>query len=288
MATLTISFDSLGGAQSAQLFTPDGPTAVVAVLPALGIRSGYYAAFAEALVDEGLACVVADLPGNGDSPVRAGRGDGQEQWSYKELVEVYAEGVARATRGRFRGVPFFWLGHSVGGQVALMHAGGAAAQVAGVALVAAGTPFVGAWRGAERVKVGLAAGLFRSVSAALGYLPGRRLGFGNRESAAWVRDWYRALRTGSFQFDEFDGDARMRGFAGPVFGFNVSDDRLAPEEATSILIDKTRASEVTRHRWEVQEPVGHNRWPRADPTGVAAHIAAWVGQQACVTESQVV
>ncbi|MEM9865692.1 MAG: alpha/beta fold hydrolase [Myxococcota bacterium] len=266
----TDRFRTLGGDQAYRWCAPKDARACFAVLPAVGIRGAYYDAFLQALAARGFAGAAADWPGSGESPVRADR---RTRWSYDALVNAHAAGLRNAVEARFAGVPFYWVGHSLGGHVALMHAGRYGAD--GVCLLASGGPDRRAWRGASTLGLAGRVHLMVAITGALGYWPGRAFGFGERESAQWVFDWYRAYRTGSFRTPRFDGDAALRAWTGPTLVVTVADDPLAPKASTQFLVGRTR-SEVQWQRWSPDHPVGHNRWPRLGPDVMAERIEAWV------------
>lgn len=265
------SFATFGGHQLALCVAPEVPRAVVGVLPAVGIRAAYYADFFAALNARGIAGVAADWVGAGASPVRASR---RVTWSYKEMVHAHAAGLYRASRERFGDVPFFWLGHSLGGHVAMLHAG-LESRVRGVALFASGSPHYKAWKGQERVLMAGGSLMVRAISAALGYFPGKELRFGERESAGWARDWYRLHRTGSFSHPGFDGDSLLRRMKAPVLAATVFDDRLAPAESATSLLARTPTKDVTRLTWNPGHAVGHNRWPRRLTERAAEDFDVW-------------
>ncbi|MFK7999938.1 MAG: alpha/beta fold hydrolase [Polyangiales bacterium] len=268
------AFDTFGGAQNALCLAPDAPRAVVGVLPAVGIRAAYYTEFFAALNARGIAGVAADWIGAGASPVRASR---RVAWSYNEMVHQHAAGLHDASQKRFGDVPFFWLGHSLGGHVAMLHAG-LESGVRGVALFASGSPHYKAWTGRERVAMAGGSLMVRVISAALGHFPGKELRFGERESAAWARDWYHVHRTGSFSHPGFDGDALLRQMRAPVLVATVFDDRLAPGESAAALVARTPTSNVTRRSWNPGHAVGHNRWPRRLRERAAEDFDLWVSR----------
>jgi len=80
-----ITFATLGGTQRAAVDTPaDAPRGVVVVAPALGVRESDYRKLCGALNGQGFATAAVDLPGHGDSPVRANR---RRDWGYASVIE---------------------------------------------------------------------------------------------------------------------------------------------------------------------------------------------------------
>jgi predicted alpha/beta hydrolase len=270
-----LEVDTIGGRQPLDVFPAasgsEGGRATVAVLPALGIAGSYYAGFARALAARGLNVVVSDLPGHGASPARPRRGVG---WSYRELVQEHLPAVHAAARARWPDAPFYWVGHSLGGQLALLHAG-AGSEVDGVALVASGTAFYRAWplpRAAWLLFATQACGL---LARGLGTFPGHRLGFGGHEAGRLIADWARLGRTGRYAFRDLDGEALLARWRGPTLAVPLGGDVFAPRPAMAHPLSKTRAT-VTWAPWDDPAgPLDHNRWPRT-PEPAAERVATWI------------
>ncbi|MEH0986003.1 alpha/beta hydrolase family protein [Micromonospora sp. CPCC 205556] len=243
---------------------PDGPPGapVVVLWPAMGVRARYYRPFAAALRAAGLAVVVADLRGTGASTPPPGRAS---RYGYAELAgDVGA--VLEALKPRLDGRTRLLLGHSLGGQAALLHlALHGSAAVDGLALLAVGVPYWRGYPGARRYGVlpytqGIAA-----VTRVLGVWPG--WGFGGRQARGVIRDWAHTARTGRFPvLDGVDADAAVRRVATPVLAVSVDDDQYTPHGTLDLLCAKLTAAPVTRHRYTVAEagvPLDHFTWVRA-------------------------
>lgn len=92
---------------------PESPRAVIALVHGLGEHLGRYDAFADTAKALGVAVVGADLRGHGRSPGVPG---------YVERFDEYvddAQAVITAARTSAPGVPWFLMGHSMGGAVAI-------------------------------------------------------------------------------------------------------------------------------------------------------------------------
>ncbi|MDG4788887.1 alpha/beta fold hydrolase [Micromonospora sp. WMMD1102] len=253
---------------------PEAP--VVLVWPAMGVRASYYAPLAAALRAAGLAVVVADLRGTGAStpaPSRASR------YGYAELAgDVGA--VLASLKPRLDGRTTILLGHSLGGQAALLHlALGPAAPVDGLALVAVGLPY---WRAyPERRRLGILAGtqLIHCGAVALGSWPG--WGFGGRQARGVIRDWAYTARTGRFpRLDGVDAEAAVRRVRTPVLAVSVDHDQYTPHGTVDFLCGKLAAAPVRRTRYTEAESgarLDHFTWVRASAP-VAAQVAAFAAE----------
>jgi len=269
--------ETLGGAQVLDLYEPPearGATPLCLVLPALGISASYYRGFGQALAARGLRAIVADFPGHGQSPLRAAR---DQDWSYADLIQVHAPAVIEAARRRFPEAARVWVGHSLGGQVALMHAGREAGAVEAVIVIASGSAHASGWSGARKRYLQVAPPLCSLLSRPLGYFPGHRVGFGGREARTLIQQWARAARSGRYQWGVFYGEAALRGWAGPTLAIPLAGDDFAPRAAMAHTLDKTAAN-VEWRPWTEPAPPDHNRWPRM-PDPPADAIRGWLTGQ---------
>ncbi|MFC7303280.1 alpha/beta fold hydrolase [Streptomyces monticola] len=254
---------------------PSAPVTVI--LPAMGTPARFYAPFAHALHGEGLSVVTVDLRGQGESAPRTGRG---VRFGYREIVEVDLPAVLAAVRGQFPGVPLVLLGHSLGGQLGLLHAATTGERVDALALIASGSVW---YRGfgpllGPRNLVG--SQLIAGVCALRGHWPGRRLGFGGDQPGGVMRDWARQARTGRYTLDgsSVDYESALRALALPLLMVGVDNDALAPAGAREHLLSKVPNAAIDR--WQYGEDaaggkrVDHFRWVRHH-AGLGRHVAQW-------------
>ncbi|WCN83451.1 alpha/beta hydrolase family protein [Micromonospora sp. LH3U1] len=243
---------------------PDGPAdaPVVVIWPAMGVRARYYRPFAAALRAAGLAVIVADLRGTGTSTPAPSRAD---RHGYPDLADDVGA-VLAALKPRLDGRTRLLLGHSLGGQAALLHLalhGGD--EVDGLALVAVGIPYWRSYPGRRGLGVlpytqGIAA-----TAALLGVWPG--WGFGGRQARGVIRDWAYTARTGRFpRLNGTDTEAAVRAVRHPVLAISVDDDQYTPHETMDHLCAKLTAAPVTRERYTVAQAgaaLDHFTWVRA-------------------------
>ncbi|MEV2238253.1 alpha/beta fold hydrolase [Micromonospora sp. NPDC049891] len=253
---------------------PDGVTdaPVVLIAPAMGVRARYYRPFAAALRAAGLAVVVADLRGTGEStppPSRTCR------YGYAELAADVGA-VRSALKPRLDGRRTLLLGHSLGGQAAVLHlALHGEHEVDGLALIAVGIPYWRDFAGPRRYGVlpytqGIAA-----TARLLGVWPG--WGFGGRQARGVIRDWAHTARTGRFpEVDGVDAEAAVRRIRTPVLAISVDGDQYTPHPTLDRLCAKLTAAPVERERYAAPgTALDHFTWVRAaDP--LAARVADFV------------
>ncbi|TDB71455.1 alpha/beta fold hydrolase [Micromonospora sp. KC723] len=239
---------------------PDAPVAVI--WPAMGVRARYYRPFAAALRQAGLAVAVADLRGTGASTPRPSRAC---RYGYPELVTDVGA-VLDALKPRLDGRRRLLVGHSLGGQAALLHlAVRGADAVDGLALLAVGVPWWRSYPGVRGYGVLAYTQGIAAVSAALGVWPG--WGFGGRQARGVIRDWAHTARTGRFPvLDGMDAEGAVRRLTTPVLAVSMDDDRYTPHATVDHLCAKLTAAPVTRARYTVAEagaPLDHFVWVRA-------------------------
>ncbi|GAA4442915.1 alpha/beta hydrolase family protein [Phytohabitans houttuyneae] len=247
---------------------PDAP--VVVVWPAMGVRARYYRPLAASLRQAGLAVVVADLRGTGASTPTPSR---SSRYGYADLAADVGA-VQEALKPRLDGRRRLLLGHSLGGQAALLHlALHDESPVDGVVLVAVGLPY---WRMYPRRRHGVLA-MTQSIgatSALLRVWPG--WGFGGRQARGVMRDWAYTARTGRFpQLDGVDVEAALRGVRTPVLAISVDHDQYTPHETLDHLCAKLASAPLTRERHSI-DGADHFTWVRS-ADGIAARVAEWSG-----------
>ncbi|MFE5399283.1 alpha/beta fold hydrolase [Streptomyces sp. NPDC056568] len=255
---------------------PDAP--VELVIPAMGARARFYAPFSRGLHQGGLHVAVTDLRGQGESTPMARRG---VAYGYREMVHDDLPAVVRAVSAAFPRSPVVLIGHSLGGQLALLSTATGLAGVHAVVLTAAGSVW---WRGfgsAHGLRNLIFSQLFAALATVLGYWPGERFGFGGTQPTAVMRDWARQGRTGRYtlQGSDTDYEAALARLTLPVLAVGVENDSLALSGATDHLLRKIPAAPVSR--WHYSEALAgshrldHFRWVRHSD-GMSAYIADWI------------
>jgi len=247
-------------------------------LPALGVPARHYLPLAEALAQQGIAVAIHEWRGIGSSNLRAGR---QQDWAYRELlVDDVPAGLA-AVRSELSHARCWIGGHSLGGQLSTIYAGLHPEQLAGLVLVATGSPY---WR---RFRYGrlivMAYALAPLLANLCGYLPGRRIGFGGNEARGVIRDWARTGRSGRYAADQMgDLEAGMAALERPLLALRLQDDWLGPAASLDWLLGKLPLARravgvMTPH--ELHGPADHFGWMKM-PLPVATRIAQWLAMQA--------
>lgn len=255
-----------------QQVLPPHPRARLLWLPALGVSARHYLPLAHALAARGIAVYLHEWRGNGSSSLRASR---TVDWGYREILEYdlpASHGALQAADAAHPTVPCIIGGHSLGGQLACLHAARSTA-FASLWLVASGTPW---WRGFPGVRGRLLPLAYRFLpwlAQRRGMLPGRRLGFGGNEARGLIRDWARVGLSNRYAAHGLDDDLEhaLRRLDGRAHAVLLRDDWLAPERSMEGLLAKLprmhHCTEVLSAH-ELGVAADHFAWMRA-PEAVA-------------------
>lgn len=257
--------------------TPDHtPTTHVAILACgLGIPTGYYTPFFNALANQGWAVIAADPPGQGDSKPAIST---HHNYGYHYLATSLLPQLANTAHSLFQPHKTIYIGHSVGGHWLLSHLAHHRPDLtdhtfAGIALIASGSAH---WR-SYKTTTGLhnltRAHAANFISNKLGLFPGDSLGLGARQPAQLMQDWALMTQTGRLADVTGQEASSLRRFAGPVLALDFAEDRVSPASSVDALLDLVPQATVTRTH--MADPVGHTRWAR-EPDSVVRALTQWV------------
>jgi len=258
---------------------PNKPRAALLFVCAMGVEASYYAPFARSMAAQGILVAMCDLRGHGTSSVRPRRG---VDFGYREIVESDIPAAVEVVRQRAEGLPLYLGGHSLGGQLAILHVAAARPAIEGMALVACAIPYVRNWSGRSRAFIRFAAFTFPIAGALLGYVPGDRLGFGGTEARTLMRDWAHNAMTARYEpiGSTIDYEAALAGLDMDFVTANVAGDEMAPPAAVEFMFDKIPRARGVRleARLSERKPGAHMRWAR-DPEGVVGCLNAWFDER---------
>ena len=273
MQSIELEVQSADGHQAALIARiPDAPRASLLWLPALGIAARHYIPLAEALATRGIAVYLHEWRGNGSSSVRAGAGI---DWGYRELLDDIDASSATSTIHSV-GLPRVAGGHSLGGQLACMHAAMSPGSIRAVWLVASGAPYWRAFPWPMRCWFPLAVRFLQWLAQRRGFLPGRRIGFGGNEAAGVMTDWARTALSGRYAAFGIDVDieAALSAFHGEVRALTLAKDWMAPPGSLRFLLSKlAKACIAEAHFSDAQAgaPADHFAWMK-QPDAVAGWL----------------
>jgi predicted alpha/beta hydrolase len=256
----------------------DAAAPAVMILPAMGVPARFYARLASALASAGCHAVLHDLRGQGKSDRRAGR---HVDWSYETLVLEDLPAVIAHVQRALPGAPIVFLGHSLGGHLALMYLGWTPdSPVLGVALVASGNPHGATFAPKQRLRLLLAGALASPLARLVGHFPGNRLGFGGRQARRLIDQWALLAREGRFDVrgpGGLDAERAMRRVERPILAITIEGDDMAPPASTESLLGKVPRATV--ECWHYEPGAGspeadHFRWAKDSPR-IVARVASF-------------
>ena len=242
----------------------------VLILPALGVRAAAYRHLAQALNGHGLDVLALDLRGVGSSSVRASR---RHDWGYQDLLDDELECLLAQARQRLPQAPLAWLGHSLGGHLAVLHAllrGNATPDLQHLLLVASGSPHLPLLARREARGARFLTAMINLSTPLLGAFRGDWLGFGGRQGSRLMREWARLVRAGTLPL----GDPRGPIDRPTVAAFTMAGDHYAPKASVQALADRLgqgHAAETIGPDEEGRLP-GHFDWMKR-PERIARALA---------------
>ena len=244
-------------------------------LPAMGMPARHYLSLAQSLAERGIAVVLHEWRGIGSSDRRASR---QCDWSYRQLLLDDLPAGMAAVRERWPQATCRMGGHSLGGQFAMLYASLHPSAFAGLLLVASGSPY---WRRFRHGwLIGMAYALAPLVANLVGYLPGRRIGFGGNEARGVIDDWARSGRCGRYAATRMsqDFEARLAAMQLPLLALRLKEDWFGPPASLEWLLGKLgpgiRQVEVISRDDLGGKPADHFGWMKT-PAPIAARVAEW-------------
>lgn len=245
-------------------------------LPALGVTARHYARFAELLAIEGIGLARHEWRGAGSSSLRARRG---VDWRYRDLLADIRDGLA-VLRAKHPDARVWIGGHSLGAQFAAL-ALARDPSLAGVVIVASGTPRWRSFPWWQQPILLLVFAWFRLLADVFGYFPGRRTAFAGNEARSVIHDWIRSGLSGRYRhaWPEGDLDAEMRERKHPLLAIHLRDDRFAPPSSFNALVARLPNAKTQIHSLvptDFESALAtHFSWMK-DPAPVAARIREFV------------
>jgi predicted alpha/beta hydrolase len=204
---------------------------VTVISSAAAVPQGYYAAFARALAARGGPVYTYDYRGVGGSltgPLKT------FQTTMRAWGQLDARAMAEMVHERHPDRPLHWVGQSYGGgfAVGLNPANHLIARHLGIAVPHG---YYREMDGFDRFKVGLLMGIGVPVACALfGYLPGKRLGFGEDLPKGAALEWRDWILSRNSMWDTIPASelAPYEAFTAPMCFLRFTDDPWATDIGT--------------------------------------------------------
>lgn len=277
---LTVSFAD-GTSTNLKILKALGANApVILCLPAMGVTYGYYEILADSFADHGFNVVLADFRGSGESSVRPDR---RTSFGYAEILEMELPAITEAIRTEFEVDQIAVLGHSLGGQMALLFAA-TSDKVNQVIAVACGTAWYRKVRGIRGIGRFLGLQLMFATTLVWGYLP-KWFPFAGREARGVMIDWGYESMTGRYRVSHsaVNYEHALATSTVPTLIIQFPDDPYVPNPCSEHLANKLHQAQVTRlemppRSFRLNE-THHFRWLMR-PQPIVDAVKAWMQQEA--------
>ena len=240
-------------------------------LPALGVPISYYEPFLAQLASVGFHVHGLELRGMPHSSITNVR---NTDFGYKHMLTLDIPAALVALPAD----PAALVGHSLGGQLALLYAALNPGFSAPLVAIASGSSFHGtvASRRGRRIRRRQVAAV-PVIVGALGYFPGHRLGFGGRQPKSVMRDWALEGQTGRYAGELESGLANVHN---SVLSITLEGDRLITEAAAAHLSERLTSASVSTVQLQAEanagKPFDHFRWARSNPAPVVRAITEFL------------
>ena len=264
------------------LYEPRTPVkALFLMLPALGVKAGFYKRVAEGLAAAGIATALFEQRGHGESTCLPAKG---VTVGYNQYLDDDLPLVIDWMRRRFDGKPFFLGGHSLGAHFSNYIAAEQGADIQGIIHMACVFPYYGLYPRKQALLLRFLCALIPTVTWLLGYYPGQMFGFGGKEHRQVMLDWRDWATTGCYDFGTRRGvEQKMAAYRGKLLSISFENDELASAPALHkphSVMSGADVSCVHLTQKEQGKHIGHFDWARR-PAGVVKTLDDWI--DTCLT-----
>lgn len=259
-------------------YGPADASSAVFFLPALGVPIGYYRPLFERAAARSIRVFGIEFRGRPRSSTTDLR---RHDWGYATLIEQdLPAALAQTPLGDTEQLTV--VGHSLGGLLALTATGAGVLRPERVVTVASGAAHYTSRDGVvAKLQRRLITPTAIAITKALGYFPGDRLGFGDRQPRTMIGDWHREARHNRFVMANTDTDyeAALRHIAAPVLQLSLEGDTLVSPRAVDMLAERVGPVHPDRVHLSTDANAGapwdHVRWPRQNPDAVLDVMQDW-------------
>ncbi len=220
---------------------------LVLILPALGVRVKFYVQVAQSFATNEIGVLCLNWRGyEKDGLYTAKRNDWGTERLLSDIDELY-----QYVTNLYSDKLIYILGHSYGGQLALLFNSKFELNIKGIILIATCCPYHKGWDGLKNLKMRILGISLPILVKTIGYFPGRLLGFAGTEAKTIMEDWSYTIRTGIYKLSHsaFDYESALRhnNFKPSILSILIEGDEMAPKKANEILLSKINCSSIIKH-----------------------------------------
>ncbi|MCU4415044.1 alpha/beta fold hydrolase [Acinetobacter sp. WU_MDCI_Axc73] len=164
----------------------------IIILPAIGVEIGKYQKLIRGLNTNGFNTIAADYPGCGRNTPKVSR---HFDYGYRDLLQDFIPQLIKLAPQPHSQPNLVLLGHSLGGHLATLYSQQHEVAVIGIATGNIGLNY---WDVKGKIQILKAISVFNLLIQIYGYLPGNKVGFGNKEAKSLIQDWCKTGLTGTY------------------------------------------------------------------------------------------
>ncbi|MCU4304680.1 alpha/beta fold hydrolase [Acinetobacter ursingii] len=164
----------------------------IVILPAIGVEIDKYQKLITGLNTNGFNTIAADYPGCGRNIPKV---SSHFDYGYRDLLQDFIPQLINLAPQPHSQQNVILLGHSLGGHLATLYSQQHDVTVIGIATGNIGLHY---WDLKGKIQILKAISVFSLLIQIYGYLPGKKVGFGNKEAKSLIQDWCKTGLTGTY------------------------------------------------------------------------------------------
>jgi len=275
---LSMVFSDSTSLNVTHFFSNNESDIIIICLPAMGVTASYYKNIAKILCNEGFNVITADQRGNGKSSIRASK---KINFGYNEIITIDIPELIKKVKEQHPEKEIYILGHSLGGQLAVLAMSINERLANGIILIASCSGFYKGWNFPSNIINYSASRLIYLITKSVGYFPGDKLGFAGREGKNIIFDWAQQIKTGNYVLcnSQLDYETMIEKISVPILAISFENDSLAPRRSVENFYKKMKNCSV-EHKHCTSENVniknvGHFNWIKK-PDAIVEMIKEWI------------
>jgi len=254
---------------------------VFLILSAMGIAAKYYDTLARHIATQNYIAITTDYKGIGKSSIRPST---KVNYSYTNIVNDDLNNAIITIQKEFANKKIIVIGHSLGGQMACLHAAKYSNAIAGIILCTSCSVYYKGWIEHNQYAILVKTQFVGLVARLLGYFPGKKIGFGGLEAKSVMVDWSNQARTGNYILlnDDFNYEEHLQKVSIPIMAISLAVDDFSPKKAVDYLLDKMPNAKSREHIHLLpndanNDDYNHFNWPKK-PSKIFYLMENWTKQ----------